>query len=365
MRLLCERYVSCTIFLIDILNFGSYGSNFYNSYVKDYERLYFRGRRDRLKILKSNLHSLLHLADSLADLGPGYVWWCFSGERFNRMLEGKAKSKVRIDASLGNALWLDELLIYAQMARRELDLKTVTQLHPNEGDHENVPIGRHSYNTSYGILKTRYRNVTLTQAERIRLKEFLQIEQADETIRIGEIPLHIHQYARFVSKDKDIFGSVRSQSMSIINRDSAWIMFRVIPADQLAPAAAAAEIDLQDYQSFEYGEVSYYIALTIRGQSHFLARVHGYMAERLLHDPLLCKFRDGHDNIVRYWKWVNIKHIMSVIGRFKTERGTYIIHPPKKDIYHIGIEFNVQNPLDPHMEEHDLNQEPELIGRDI
>ena len=363
-QLLCERYDACIPSFLHI-----YPNNCHNSYVKDYERLYFRGRRDRLKILKSNLHSLLHLADSLADLGPGYVWWCFSGERFNGMLEGKAKSKVRIDASLGNALWLDEVLIYAQMARRELDLSTVAQVHPNEGDYENAPIARHSHNTPHGVLKTRYRNVALTQGERIRLKEFLQMEQADQTIRIGEIPLHIHQYARFITKDKSTFGSVRSQSISTINRDSAWIMFKLIPDQDNQPAAVElddhGERNLQNYYTFGYGEVAYYVALTVREQSHFLARVHGYTADRLLHNPLLCKFREGNVNIARYWKWVNIKDIISVIGRFKTERGTYIIHQPNKDMYHIGLEFEHQNLLNPHVDEHELNREPEVVGHDI
>ena len=40
-------------------------------YVMNYERLYFRGRRDRLRLRKSNLHAVLHVADTLTDLGPG------------------------------------------------------------------------------------------------------------------------------------------------------------------------------------------------------------------------------------------------------------------------------------------------------
>ena len=63
-------------------------------YIQDFKRLYFRARRDRLKIPISNLHSILHMADALTHFGPGYGCWCFSGERFNGMIEGKAKSKV-------------------------------------------------------------------------------------------------------------------------------------------------------------------------------------------------------------------------------------------------------------------------------
>ena len=58
--------------------------------------LYFRRRRDRFQLRKSNTCSLVHLADSLRDLGPGYVWWVFPTVRFNGVVEGKSKSMVRI-----------------------------------------------------------------------------------------------------------------------------------------------------------------------------------------------------------------------------------------------------------------------------
>jgi len=44
--------------------------------------------------MKSNLHAHVHLADIIRDAGPGVGWWCFPIERFNGMMEGKARSKV-------------------------------------------------------------------------------------------------------------------------------------------------------------------------------------------------------------------------------------------------------------------------------
>lgn len=38
------------------------------------------------------------------------------------MIEPKVKSKVRIDASLVNVVWLDKLLVSARMARKELGI---------------------------------------------------------------------------------------------------------------------------------------------------------------------------------------------------------------------------------------------------
>ena len=65
-------------------------------YVIGYERLYFRGRRSRLKLMKSNLHVITYLADMIRDAGPVVGWWYFPMERFNGMMEGKERSKVPI-----------------------------------------------------------------------------------------------------------------------------------------------------------------------------------------------------------------------------------------------------------------------------
>ena len=102
-----------------------------NRYIYTYECLYFQGRPDRLQLMKSNLHSLVHLTDTLANCGPGYVWWAFPGERYCGMLEGKAKNRVWLDASLRNALWLDNLLTYARLARDKLNTNEAAGIYPN------------------------------------------------------------------------------------------------------------------------------------------------------------------------------------------------------------------------------------------
>ena len=96
-------------------------------FVKDYERLYFRARETRLPLMKSNLHALCHLADMLRDCGPGYVWWCFGAERFNGMIEGKAKSKVHLNTSLGNTLWMEDVMIHAQFSRNVLSAEELNR----------------------------------------------------------------------------------------------------------------------------------------------------------------------------------------------------------------------------------------------
>ena len=65
-------------------------------FVKDNARLYYRRMWTRLKLLKLKLHAMLHLADTLQDLGPGHGWWCLPVERYNSTLKGKVKSKVAL-----------------------------------------------------------------------------------------------------------------------------------------------------------------------------------------------------------------------------------------------------------------------------
>jgi len=47
------------------------------------------------------------------------------------MLEGKTKSRVRLDASLGNALWLDNLPIHVRLARDKLNTDEAASVYPN------------------------------------------------------------------------------------------------------------------------------------------------------------------------------------------------------------------------------------------
>ena len=60
-----------------------------------YERMYFRRRRSRLKIMKSHLHVIIHLADMIRDAGQVVGWWCSPMKRFNGMMEGKSRTKVQ------------------------------------------------------------------------------------------------------------------------------------------------------------------------------------------------------------------------------------------------------------------------------
>lgn len=75
------------------------------NWVAEFERLYYRHTADRLRVCTLPIHSLLHVADDLAAMGPVRCYWAFPMERFCGAL-GRAnlipvsRSSVWTDASL-------------------------------------------------------------------------------------------------------------------------------------------------------------------------------------------------------------------------------------------------------------------------
>ncbi|KDQ10505.1 hypothetical protein BOTBODRAFT_163812 [Botryobasidium botryosum FD-172 SS1] len=51
-------------------------------WVQRYEELYYRSDTHRLPVCTINVHSLLHIADSIEQCGPVWAYWCFAVERF-------------------------------------------------------------------------------------------------------------------------------------------------------------------------------------------------------------------------------------------------------------------------------------------
>lgn len=308
--------------------------------------------------MKSNIHALLHLADSLSDLGPGYVWWAFPGERFNGMLEGKVKSKVRIDASLGNALWMDQLLESARLARNSLNLYQVQEIYPGEEQQPgNLP--QSVMQTPYGLLKSRIKNVAISAPERVGLQDFLRGEEGNIDINEDYIALtHSHRWGRLVHKQHTV-GSRQSQSLSSINRDSSWIQFTNGPKGPL-------RIMDRTSPTIVYGEVHYFTQITtITGMIYNLARVHTQRVLEISKEPLCIKVTNQAYDILqqgyrrrflrfppRVWLWINIRDINSSVGRLNTENGTYIIHPPGERHYNLAVDFDNFNERNQDVAEH-------------
>ena len=58
------------------------------TFVRDWEKYYYDNDPARLLNCKINVHSLLHLADHIEDLGPATAWWAIPMERYIGVLKG-------------------------------------------------------------------------------------------------------------------------------------------------------------------------------------------------------------------------------------------------------------------------------------
>lgn len=98
----------------------------YGRFVREFERLYmWHGNYidpHRIKVMTSNVHSLLHVGDQIEDLGPTFTFWENAGERYVGMIEKMIRSKVRLSQSLMNEVAVEELLKIARLARPNLGL---------------------------------------------------------------------------------------------------------------------------------------------------------------------------------------------------------------------------------------------------
>lgn len=305
--------------------------------------------------MKSNLHALVHLADMLRDGGPGYVWWCFGAERFNGMIEGKAKSKVHLDTSLGNSVWLDDLMLHAQFITPELHATYMNQilqpygvLQPNPANI--IPCG-------YFLSGCGATNIQLSHQQRMALKEHIQSILRQAEVQINEIPRHCNKFAKFQQQTgyKHMLGSIRSQSTHIVNRDSSWIEY-------CEPNDDSEDLELL----WQFGQVDYYTTVLVLGREYHLAWVHHHPVDVLdINNPDRMKqliriipndelatrrgrrFHRGQQRnraqrrryqnipvaegeprlLSQKWTWVNIDCIKGLVGRINTTHGQYIIRP--------------------------------------
>ena len=85
-------------------------------FVSDYERLYYRHEIHRISACLSTYHFLLHLADSISNCGPTWVYWQFPCERLCGMLKAKVKSRVSANRNLSLGILHEEQLNHLQFA---------------------------------------------------------------------------------------------------------------------------------------------------------------------------------------------------------------------------------------------------------
>jgi len=81
-------------------------------FVVEYEQLYYRYQSQRARACLATIHLLLHVAESIKDCGPAWVYWQFPCERVCGMLKAKVKSRIYANRNLSLSLLLEEQFKY-------------------------------------------------------------------------------------------------------------------------------------------------------------------------------------------------------------------------------------------------------------
>ena len=170
-------------------------------FVRSYEQLYYRQEDDRLPVCTINIHSILHYADWIRDLGPACYFWQFPMERFCRVIKPQARSKSMINTSIANSLILTEHLNHLQF------------LHADFADGETSQPNEMQCTALRGILKS---------------------SPANEPTPYQRRTLQIARNAPFTTMDcykqyqlaTLVIGSRKSQSNGNINRENCRIAYR-------------------------------------------------------------------------------------------------------------------------------------------
>lgn len=117
-------------------------------FVETAESIYYQNLTHRLPVCTSQLHSLLHVAANLYDLGPSYVTWQFGLERYVGCLAPLATSKSQIDTSMCNGLERLENMRYLKLmyklqdCNRRKERSNSTELLDSNGEKYGALLGK-------------------------------------------------------------------------------------------------------------------------------------------------------------------------------------------------------------------------------
>lgn len=176
------------------------------TFVKGFERIYYRGNKDCLPVCTVNIHSLLHLADHIEDWGPASYWWQFPLERHLGALKKMARSKSQMDQSLSNSV-----VVASQLSLLGL-------FDPSIPEHSTVPEVGEKF-------KGRLRSKAWTRHHKKWFHEHIaRNDPGIPRLATNEELETADSFSRF-SRNGETFGSISSQRKTDINRDDSRICY--------------------------------------------------------------------------------------------------------------------------------------------
>ncbi|KDQ10973.1 hypothetical protein BOTBODRAFT_177668 [Botryobasidium botryosum FD-172 SS1] len=98
-------------------------------WVERFEELYYHSEPARLPVCTINIHSLLHIADTIEQCGPVWAYWCFAVERFCgsllRTIHSRRFPFASLDKRVKDLAQLDQL-------KKRYNLSTTLDLSPRQ-----------------------------------------------------------------------------------------------------------------------------------------------------------------------------------------------------------------------------------------
>ena len=197
----------------------------------------------------------------------------------------------------------------------------------------------------FGIFKLRsngpnHGTVRFTNLERMGIRNYLQILRNAQGVAMATIPTGAVRYRRFQMKAKPqhLAGSVKSQLLNYVNRNSSWVEVR--NRDRRGNNM---------HPQYEY--VDYYTHVKIRDdndniENHYLAKIYIHPVEALdilpegdierymlirLVDRTRAERRRRRQQAGPRWVWNSVADITRVMGTMKVAGGTYIIMTPSSN----------------------------------
>ncbi|KAI5807642.1 hypothetical protein DFH27DRAFT_608405 [Peziza echinospora] len=293
---------------------------------------------------------------------------------------------VHMGFSLGNALWLNNMLVNAKYARIQLDFNTFINHNNNaddppdaqgnqeDGDNGNnlydnddnpgpgerpQPMGGHiRHNTltiEYGVFHMGGRIAQFLHAERMEIRNALRVQRPGEAVYIADIPEQAIMFSQFHIHNGDMLGSIRSQRTGGINRDSSWVRYRFKEPGEV-----------EDQAKHRYGRVDYYIQIRVGEVDYNMARIHTHPAEdlqphckkrlvllkskaRIRQDIAAARARLNLQRVGGYvvqppveqrkWTWIAIEDIDCLVGRCSSRGEVYIVSAYSPTMVNPGVVF--------------------------
>ena len=116
----------------------------------DYARIYYQHNAERLQVCTTNTHYLLHIVDSIEQMGPVCVYWPYPMERYCSFVGAAVKSR---------------RFPYANIARRLLDVAQLRTAREIYDLHSSISFGQTHASTEGD------KAIELAQADKVNCDE--------------------------------------------------------------------------------------------------------------------------------------------------------------------------------------------------